>query len=292
MAKAAKQKGLGRGLEALFADAQTRDFTTEESGGEGVEMLKTDSIKPNSTQPRKNFDEEGMADLTASIKEHGIIQPIIVRPSGAGFEIVAGERRYRAARAAGLKEVPAIVRELSDRDNMLFAIIENMQREDLNPVEEAEGLESMIKGYGLTQEEVSQSVGKSRPYITNSLRLLKLSPEIRKMISAGEISGAHGRTLLACKDEKKRLALAEKTAREDLSVRALEELVKNKAKRKKALPRKKDANVAAVEEELKKALGTKVNIVRRGKRGKIEIEYYSDDELERLIELLEGTSKE
>ncbi len=292
MANGGKQKGLGRGLEALFADAPSREFTAEERNAEGVDMLGIDSIKPNAAQPRKKFDKESMEDLTASIKEHGIIQPIIVRPAGDGYEIVAGERRYRAARAAGLKEVPALIRELSDRDNMLIAIIENMQREDLDPIEEAEGLESMIKGYGLTQEQVSQSVGKSRPYITNSLRLLKLSDEIKKMISSGGISAAHGRTLLGCKDEKKRLQLAKKTAEEDLSVRALEDMVRGKtAKRKKPLARKKDANLVAVEDNLKKSLGTKVSVVRRGKRGKIEIEYYSEEELERLIELLESVSE-
>lgn len=293
MVKNGRPGGLGRGLDALFADVKVSEGENapETATGEGVETLPIDNIKPNASQPRQIFDEEGMEDLSNSIREHGIIQPIIVRPAGEGYEIVAGERRYRAARQVGLKEVPAIVRELNDEENMLFAIIENMQREDLNPVEEAEGLETMIENFGLTQSEVSQSVGKSRPYITNSLRLLKLDPKIRKMISDGEISAGHGRTLLVCKDEKKQMELAKRTAREGLSVRALEDLVLDKPKKKKSLPRRKPADVVTVENELKAALGTKVNLVQKGEKGKIELEYYSRDELERLIELLQTVSE-
>ncbi len=224
--------------------------------------------------------------MAASIREHGIIQPIIVRPAGKGYEIVAGERRYRAARAAGLKEVPCIVRELTDRENMLFAIIENMQREDLNPIEEAEGLHSMAETYNLTQEEISKSVGKSRPYITNSLRLLNLEPEVLEMVRSGELTAGHGRTLLACTDPAKQIKLAKRTVKEGLSVRVLEALVSGKPLRKKPRPRTKDPNIAAIEEELKRSLGTKVRLVNNGKKGRIEIEYYSLDELDRLLEIL------
>jgi len=288
MATKKRNTGLGKGLDALFADIEpaTQEAPAKEQGG--VENIGIDEIKPNAAQPRKTFDKEKLEDMAASIKEHGIIQPIIVRPAGKGYEIVAGERRYRAARAAGLKEVPCIVRELTDRENMLFAIIENMQREDLNPIEEAEGLHSMAETYDLTQEEISKSVGKSRPYITNSLRLLNLEPEVLEMVRKGELSAGHGRTLLGCQDPAKQVKLAKKTVKEGLSVRTLEALVAGKPLRKKPLPRRKDPNLTSIEEDLKRSLGTKVRLVHNGKKGRIEIEYYSLDELERLIDILKS----
>ena len=227
---------------------------------------------PNENQPRKTFDEEKIGELADSIKEHGIIQPIVVRKKEKGYEIVAGERRWRAAIKAELTEVPCLIRELDDEQNMLIAIIENMQREDLNPIEEAEGIHQMISSFGLTQEEVSKSVGKSRPYITNALRLLKLPDYIIDFISEGKI----------------RKDISEKIIKEGLSVRETEKLVGEigKPKRKKPLVKVKNPDAARVEEELKGALGTRVNIVNKGKKGKIEIEYFSKDELERLIELL------
>lgn len=288
MATKKRNTGLGKGLDALFADIEP---TSQEAAGgtaSGVEHISIDEIKPNAVQPRKTFDKEKLDDMAASIKEHGIIQPIIVRPSGKGYEIVAGERRYRAARAAGLKEVPCIVRELTDRENMLFAIIENMQREDLNPIEEAEGLHAMAETYNLTQEDISKSVGKSRPYITNSLRLLNLEPEVLEMVRSGELSGGHGRTLLGCQDAAKQIQLARRTVKEGLSVRVLEALVSGKPLRKKSRPRAKDPNIAAIEEDLKRSLGTKVSLTSNGKKGKIEIEYYSLDELDRLLDILKA----
>ena len=289
MATKKRNTGLGKGLDALFADIEpvSAETPAKETAG-GVETISIDAIKPNAAQPRKTFDKEKLEDMAASIKEHGIIQPIIVRPSGKGYEIVAGERRYRAARAAGLKEVPCIVRELTDRENMLFAIIENMQREDLNPIEEAEGLHSMAETYNLTQEEISKSVGKSRPYITNSLRLLNLEPEVLEMVRKGDLSAGHGRTLLGCADAAKQIQLAKRSVKEGLSVRTLEALVAGKALRKQPRPRAKDPNIAAIEEDLKRSLGTKVKLVSNGKKGKIEIDYYSPEELERLLEILKG----
>jgi len=287
-----KNTGLGKGLDALFGDMEVVENAPagkKNPSEKDADSIDIDRIKPNAGQPRKTFDEAGLADLAASIKEHGVIQPIIVRKKGKGYEIVAGERRWRASRLAGLKEVPCLVRELSDEELMLFAIIENMQREDLNPVEEAEGLDRMISAYGLTQEQVSRSVGKSRPYITNSIRLLKLPESIKDMIADGRLTSGHARALLGITDTKKQLAIARKIADEGLSVRTAEALAGNKkAAVKKALPRKKDEDVVQVESELKDILGTKVNLKQSGKRGRIEIEYYSRDELERLIELLKS----
>ncbi len=311
MAAQKKTRGLGKGLEALFGDAEvtpipsgsgTKKKTTGAAGREdkteekvtpaqgGVIYVDINDIKPNASQPRKQFDEDKLQELADSIEKHGLIQPIVLRKAGKGFEIVAGERRWRAARIIGLKEIPAIVKELTDEENMLLAIIENMQREDLNPIEEAEGIKQMIDTYGLTQEQVSLSVGKSRPYITNSLRLLKLPEIVRQLTAEGKISMGHARALAAIKDEDKQIELAERTAKEGLSVRQIEVLAQEtkKPEKKPAKKKRKSADEKRVEEDLKNALGTKVNIKRTGKRGKIEIEFYSKEELERLIELLKS----
>lgn len=297
---AAKKGGLGRGLDALFADAvpvsdplkeekkQDTQVRTEEQSGDAVQYINIHDIMPNANQPRKTFSEEKIDELSKSIKEHGIIQPIVVRKKGKSYEIVAGERRWRAARKAELAKVPCLIRELSDEQNMLIAIIENMQREDLNPVEEAEGLNQMIVTFGMTQEQISKSVGKSRPYIANSLRLLKLPEYIKEEMAEGRLSAAHGRTLVTVEDEDVRKALCERIIKEGLSVRETEKLVSENGKGKKRKPaaRTKNPDVARVEAELKEALGTRVTINQNGKKGKIEIEFFSRDELDRLIELL------
>lgn len=312
MVKNPKERGLGKGLGALFEErtpvpvnpqlSQEEDKSGKsksgkqdrkesqnprEDQGDKVIYIGINDIKPNANQPRKNFDEEKIEDLAASIISHGIIQPLIVRKSKVGYEIVAGERRYRASRKAGLKQVPCIVREFTDRENMLIAIIENMQREDLDPVEEAEGLNQMIKTYGLTQEEVSKSVGKSRPYITNALRLLNLSEKIKAMLASGVISPGHGRALLSIKDEKKREVLAKRIEKEGLSVRETERIsttIENPRPRPKK--RQKSREIRSVEDELKRILGTRVNIEGRGHKGVVELEYYSTEELNRLIDIL------
>ena len=300
-----KKGGLGRGLDALFADsvpvsrgaeaqiAAAKGSGTQESrddSAEAVRYISIHDVKPNANQPRKTFDEEKIAELAASIRENGIIQPLIVRKKGKTYEIVAGERRWRASVKAELKEVPCIVRELDDEQNMLLAIVENMQREDLNPLEEAEGLNQMIASYGLTQEQVSKSVGKSRPYIANSLRLLKLPEDIRELISEGKLSAGHGRALLSVEDEKRQKKITEMILKDGLSVREAERLASEEpaAKRKKSGRKPKDPDVARVEADLKEALGTRVSIRKTGKKGKIEIEFFSRDELERLIEMLES----
>ena len=294
MAKDPKERGLGRGLDSLFGAGSSPSKSEKKSSdarkGDDenlIVQIGINDIKPNSDQPRNYFDEEKLEELADSIKVHGILQPILVRPSGVGYEIVAGERRFRAARKAGLKKVPCIVRELSDEENMLVAIIENMQREDLDPIEEAEGLNQMIKVYGFTQDAVSRNVGKSRPYIANSIRLLGLSPEIRTMISDGKLSAGHGRALLSVKDLKKREALARKIEREGLSVREAEALATEKPKQDKPKTAKpKDRDIVSVEEELQKIFGTKVSIKGNGKKGSLELEYYSLEELNRLIDIL------
>jgi len=306
---AAKKGGLGRGLDALFADAvpvyenedaandtfkdtdkkaRTKKENDAEKNKDGVRYIKLHDIMPNLNQPRKTFKEDKIEELAASIKEHGIIQPIVVRKRENGYEIVAGERRWRAARKAELTQVPCLVRELSDEQNMLFAIIENMQREDLNPIEEAEGLQRMMQTFGMTQEQVSKSVGKSRPYIANALRLLKLPQEIIEQIAEGNLSAAHGRTLAGIEDDDAKEKLCAKILQEGLSVRETEQLVGSltKPQKKKAVKKMKNPNEARVEEELKEILGTRVHIQQNGKKGKIEIEFFGKEELERLIELL------
>lgn len=302
---AKKARGLGKGLDALFGDVEvsvtpsaeeavreSTDESNSDEAREGIKYIDINNIKPNANQPRKTFDEAKLEELADSIKEHGLIQPLVVRKSSNGYEIVAGERRWRAARKIGIKEIPAIVRELSDEENMLLAIIENMQREDLDPIEEAEGISQMIEIYGFSQEQVSRSLGKSRPYITNQLRLLKLPEEIRKMVSDGRLSSGHVRALITIDNEEKQIKLAVQAVEQGLSVRQVEALAKDTKTLKKPQKKtkKKSADVKRVEEDLKVALGTKVNLNQSGKKGKIEIEFYSKDELERLIELLKSLS--
>lgn len=291
-----RNRGLGRGLDALFAEQapvvqpqDTEKSTAEVAEENAVVYININDIKPNENQPRKTFNEEKIEELSASINEHGIIQPLVVRKSGNAYEIVAGERRWRAARKAGLKEVPCLIRNFTDEENMLVAIIENMQREDLNPIEEAEGLNQMIRIYGLTQEEVSRSVSKSRPYITNALRLLKLPEEIRNFVIEGKLTTGHARALISVEDRKLQAELCRKIIEEGLSVRKTEQLAAEAGKpKKKPVKKVKSADTLHVEDELKNIFGTKVSIDQKGKKGKIQLEYYSTDELNRLIELLKS----
>ena len=308
----AKKAGLGRGLDALFADAapveekqvppsSKKEARTSESE-DRVLYIDINDIRPNSAQPRKNFDEVKLSELSSSIKANGVIQPLIVRESSTGYELVAGERRWRAARMSGLRTVPCIVRNFDDKQNAIVAIIENMQREDLDPIEEALGLKSMTEKYGFTQEQVSASLGRSRTYITNSIRLLKLPEEIQQYVSSGQMSAAHGRTIINIPDKAKQKEIADKIIRNDLSVRATERLAEKvkdelrpeRKKRKKKVSeadKEKTAEIAAVERELMTLLGTKVQITGDESKGKIELEYYSLDELNRLIDALRDAFK-
>lgn len=286
----AERKGLGKGLGALFEDVNIDSIEIEgsEANKEDINFIDIDEIAPNESQPRKTFNKEKLEELARSIKTHGVIQPIVVRKQGSHYEVVAGERRWRAARIAGLSEVPCIVRELTDEQNMLVAIIENVQREDLNPIEEARGIRAMIEDYELTQDEVAKAVSKSRPYITNALRMLKLPDAVLDMVSAGKLSAGHARAILSAKEEEQ-MEIAKHVETKGLSVREAEKLSKKGLSFDRKKPGKhptKNAAVKQIESELSSALGTKVNLSQNGNKGKIEIEYYSREELEGLIEAL------
>lgn len=288
---AAKVGGLGKGLSALFEDieisaANIKNTEPNEETGDGIYFLDINSISPNSKQPRKYFSEEKIDELAMSIETHGILQPIMVRRMKDGYEIVAGERRWRAARKAALKKVPCIIRELTEEQNMLIAIIENMQREDLNPMEEAEAINQMITKFGLTQEEVSKSVGKSRPYITNSLRLLKLPSEIQNLVIEGELTTGHARAIIGIEDKNRQMEIALYAAKEQISVRDMEKLAKENQNRPRVLKKNKPVDITNVEEELKNIFGTRVHLKFTGKKGKVEIQCYNKEELERIIDLL------
>lgn len=297
MAAPKKMRGLGRGLESLFNDVEIdteelkKGEAKSEMGENGILYVDINEMKPNVNQPRKNFNEEKIEELAQSIELHGIIQPIMIRKAQQGYEIIAGERRWRAARRAGLKQVPCIIRELDEQQNMMVAIIENMQREDLNGIEEALALEELIKNFGLTQEEVSKSVGKSRPYITNVLRLLKLPGQVRDMVVEGVLSSGHARAIVGMKDEMIQIEAAKKAVDDGWSVREMEKYAAQAGNplkgrgRVKPRQREKKREILVIETELKDVLGTKVTIDHGIKKGKIEIEYYSKEELERLYEL-------
>lgn len=286
----AERKGLGKGLGALFEDVNidSTEIEGSEANKEDINFIEIDEIAPNESQPRKTFNKEKLEELARSIKTHGVIQPIVVRKQGSHYEVVAGERRWRAARIAGLSEVPCIVRELTDEQNMLVAIIENVQREDLNPIEEARGIRAMIEDYELTQDEVAKALSKSRPYITNALRMLKLPDAVLDMVSAGKLSAGHARAILSAKEEEQ-TEIAKHVETKGLSVREAEKLSKKGLSFDRKKPGKhptKNAAVKQIESELSSALGTKVNLSQNGNKGKIEIEYYSREELEGLIEAL------
>lgn len=323
---AKKKTGLGRGLDALFADAapineeEYIDQTSEEVEPEAAKpaagkvqpkkakrtnvlidkeedikdrilYIPINDIKPNHDQPRKHFDEEKLNDLARSIEENGVIQPLVVRQFDNGYELVAGERRWRASRIAGLRKVPCIVRDFDEKQNMIVAIIENMQREDLDPIEEALGIQAMIKRFDFTQEQVAVSLGKSRVYVTNSLRLLKLPEWIQEHISAGSLSAAHGRTIINIEDKAVQKEICDKVIRGGLSVRATEKLAnkakeENKPTKRKKTSKARSSEMVTVEDELRTILGTKVTINGDNNTGKIELEYYSLGELNRLIEIL------
>jgi len=275
-------KGLGKGLNALFPGESLAKV-------ESVEHIHVKSIKANPYQPRKIFDENAIQELSASIKEHGILQPIILRKMGTTYEIVVGERRFRAAQMAGLNEVPAVVRILTDEETMEFAILENLQREDLTPIEEAEAYQSLMENLGLTQEQLAFRLGKSRPHIANHVRLLSLPEKVRNYITVGKISMGHGRTLLGLRKKEQIALVAERVLREGINVRQLEKLVQkmNEDVPRETKPEKrKDLFLAERESNLRDYFGTNVSIKKTKNKGKIEIEFFSEDDLERILELL------
>lgn len=285
---AAKKGGLGRGLDALFADN-----SVEESSSASAVKLSLNEIEPNKDQPRKTFDEKALAELADSIAQHGVIQPLLVRPMPDGsYQLVAGERRWRAARRAGLSEVPVVIREMSDSEMMELALIENLQREDLNPIEEAEGLQQLIDTYGLTQETAAARVGRSRPAIANALRLLSLPAPILELTREGKISAGHARALLSLGDEEKMVEIADLILKKEISVREVERLAKAAAKEKtqkeKPIPRR-DTFYDEVELALTNSLGRriKVNVNKKENRGTIEIEFFDQKDLSDISRLLD-----
>ena len=324
MAKA--KGGLGRGLGSLFTDSGLNEAPVSiinpkeksakkpaakaddkkpvkktaapapakaaevEVPGEKVSYIKITDIKPNSAQPRKIFNEELLSELADSIKEHGVIQPILVRKSGKGFELVAGERRWRAARKAGLKEIPAIVRNLTEEQNAFYALIENMQREDLNIVEEAEGIQEIIEKYNLTQDEAAKVVGKSRSYVTNALRIIKLPKEVLDLVGSKALSAGHARAIAGLSTPELQIEAAEKAAKEGWSVRQIESYTGEKSVHKKT-PRKKsyskDIEIRNIEEQISDRIGTKVLIKGSEKKGRLEIQYYSKAELNSIVSFLQ-----
>lgn len=276
-----KKGGLGKGLDAIFAE------NTTESGSGAVE-LKISELEPNREQPRREFDEKAMAELADSIAQHGLLQPLLVRPLfGGGYQIVAGERRWRAARMAGLSEVPAVVREMSDHEVMELALIENLQREDLTPLEEANGYQTLLDKYGMTQEEVAKTVGKSRPAVANALRLLHLPEAIREMVERGELSAGHARTLLAFPDEASMLEAAKKAVEQGLSVRELERMAKKATEAQKEgekpHPTRRIPYFDEVELSLHEHLGRKVRVAGNKTKGTLQIEFYGEEDLQRLM---------
>nr|WP_268233531.1 ParB/RepB/Spo0J family partition protein [Tissierella pigra] len=276
---------MGKGLSALISDEVIIDNKKQHK--EIIENIDIKLVNPNENQPRKEFGEEALLDLTNSIKIHGLIQPIIVRKVKDKYEIIAGERRWRASKAAGLKEIPCIIKDVDEEVSAKFALIENIQREDLNPIEEAIAYKQLMKKYHLTQEEVASQVGKSRSYIANTLRLLNLENKIIEHISKGELTSGHGKALLGIKDKKKQLLVAEEIIKNNLNVRDVESIAnKKKDFTRKSIISNKDPNIINLEEELMERLGTKVNLTEGDKKGKIEIEYYGYEDLERIIDIL------
>ena len=273
-----KKRGLGKGLDAIFAE-NTAETT------EGAVNVRIGEIEPNRDQPRKEFDSEALSELADSISQHGVLQPLLLRPMmTGGYRIVAGERRWRAARMAGLTEVPAVIREMSDAEEMLFALIENLQREDLTPLEEARGYRTLIEAQDFTQEEVSQAVGKSRPAITNALRLLNLPEDIQEMLERGEITAGHARTLLSFKTEEG-MRLGAKRAKEGASVRELEALAKRLNEQKEALAKTPRKNQYFEEAQLAvgEYLNRKVKVAGTKKKGTLQIEFYGEEDLQNLL---------
>ncbi|MET0958716.1 MAG: ParB/RepB/Spo0J family partition protein [Psychrobacillus psychrotolerans] len=277
-------KGLGKGINALFPG---EDLDLDQL--EQVEQILIIDIKPNPFQPRKIFDEEALKELSESIKEHGVLQPIILRKKGSKFEIVVGERRYRASQLANLEAIPAVIRELNDQQMMELAILENLQREDLTAIEEAEAYQNLLEHLNLTQEQLAFRLGKSRPHIANHIRLLSLPQVVRDAISDVIFSMGHGKALLGLKKKKNIPLIMQKSIKENLNVRQLEALVQrlNENVPRETKKVQKDIFTKEKESELRELFGTPVSIVKNKDKGKIEIEFYSDDDLERILQLLE-----
>ncbi|HIZ06511.1 MAG TPA: ParB/RepB/Spo0J family partition protein [Candidatus Eubacterium avistercoris] len=299
---ASRKSGLGKGLDSLITNKVGTRSASEEKEQEEKEkadfMVKITKVEPNREQPRKKFDEDALLELAESLKQYGILQPLLVQKRDDYYEIIAGERRWRAAKLAGLKEVPVIVKDLSDQEIMEISLIENIQREDLNPIEEAHAYKRLLTEFNLKQDEVAERVSKSRSAITNSMRLLKLCDKVQQMIIDEKLTMGHVRPLIGIEDPEEQYAIAQKIFDERLTVRETEKLLKKIQKEKENPKKKEDSSVSMdflyenLEEQMKQILGTKVNIhPKKNNKGKIEIEYYSQDELNRLLELMQTIHK-
>ncbi len=302
---AVKKKGLGKGLDSLIPDNRGTKAVESESqsknepeseNNSGEQMMKINMVEPNREQPRKKFDEDGLLELADSIKQFGILQPLLVRKRKDYYEIIAGERRWRAAKIAGIKEVPVIIKDYTEQEIVEIGLIENIQRENLNPIEEAMAFKRLLEEFNLKQDEVAERVSKSRTAVTNSMRLLKLGDKVQQMIVDDMISTGHARALLAIDDKEQQYILANKIFDEKLSVRETEKLIKDiktpkKHKEKKAV--ENDFIFKSFEDKMKEVIGTKVSIASKGNgKGKIEIEYYSDSELERVFDMIMSIRRE
>ena len=298
----ALKRGLGKGLDSLIPTnvmmesevkhATVSTASSAEEGKDGTLMVKLSKVEPNREQPRKNFDEDSLQELAESLKQFGMLQPILVQNRGDYYEIIAGERRWRAAKIAGLKEVPVIVRELTDQEIVQISLIENIQREDLNPIEEAQAYKRLLTEFHLKQDEVAERVSKSRTAVTNSMRLLKLCDEVQKMVVDDMISTGHARALISIEDPEEQYLIAQKIFDEKLSVREVEKLVKDLHKPPKP-PKEENKTLQAIYQEiserLKQSLSTKVSVsAKQNGAGKIEIEFYNHEDLERLLERITG----
>lgn len=298
---AVKRKGLGKGLDSLIPENKSvkpaaKPEKAEEPVKTGEQMLKINQVEPNREQPRKHFEEDALLELADSIKQYGVLQPLLVRKRKDYYEIIAGERRWRAAKLAGVKEVPVIIKEYTEQQAVEIALIENIQRENLNPIEEAMAFKKLLTEFNLKQDEVAERVSKSRTAVTNSMRLLKLGEKVQQMIIDDMITTGHARALLAIDDEEQQYLLATNIFDEKLSVRETEKLIKSLKNPKKQVKVVKTVENAFVyddlAEKMKRVLGTKVSISPKGNgKGKIEIEYYSDDELERMFEMITSVQK-
>lgn len=280
-----EKRVLGRGLSALIPE-KIQDTADKQQAG--VINIPIDKIKANKFQPRKDFDKDTLKDLTSSIKEKGLIQPVLVRYKDNEYELIAGERRFRAAKMLNFKEIPAIVKNVSDLDSLELSIIENVQREDLNPIDQAKAYKQLIEEFNMTQENIAEAIGKDRATIANILRLLKLSEKIQEHVSRGTISMGHARAILGLSSDREQSRLCTKVIKNDLSVRDTERYAKKMQSGTKKTISDKDPNLIDAEELLKEALGTKVKIIKSKKGGKIEIEFYSDNDLERVITILKS----
>jgi len=282
------KKGLGKGLDALFQSDQNDSRIAEYIRQEILREIKISDIDPNMNQPRKTFDELSLNELADSIRAHGVIQPVIVKSNGQRYTLVAGERRWRAARVAGLSVIPAIIKDSGQAETIEITLIENLQREDLNPIEEATGIRQLMELHGLTQEQVSERIGKSRPSIANSLRLLSLPSELKDSIAQGELSSGHARAILTIEDNKTRIEIAKRAINDGLNVRQIEDIVKklNKSKQVKKNRTVKPQYISSIEAVLAEHLGTRVEITSGRKKGSIHIEFYDESDLERIMEIL------